>query len=242
MNKKLSESKEIQALEARKTDAISIAESVVVKNTADKKAALNYIAVANAIIQDTLKKRKKIVPKLHEAHRAACDMFAELTDPLNKEIGIVKEKISSFDIAERTRIHEENRKRILEADKKEAAKQERLRKRAEDLDNQDRPEEAEAKREEAEMAITPAPEIEAVEKTMKTDVGSFTTTYMKKGKIVDDRAFLQAVIDNHLPPGVWDENQSGVDAYVKAFDPKVGTVINGIKIIEVARSTFRGKK
>lgn len=242
MNKKLSAKEAIQALKVRKDESISIAEAVMVKSEADVSEAINHIAVATAIIKDNLEKRNKVVPKLHEAHRAAVAMFDSITVPLRKAIDIMNKKISDYQIAERHRIQEANRKRIAVADAKEAAKQERLNKRADDLDKQGRSDEAEAKRDEAEMAITPAPEIETVEKTRKTDAGTLTITYDKKGQVLDIKAVISGILDGQLPANLVDINAKSLANYIKAFDPKVGEVIHGIKIIEVPRSTFRGAK
>lgn len=240
MNKKLSESKEIQAFSTRKTDVISIAESVVVKKTEDIKTAIDHIAVADALLKEVKKKREKIVPKLHQAHRAATAMFAELTDPLNAAISVIKKKVSDFRLAERTRIDEANRKRIAESDAKEAAKQKRLNDRAKKLDDLGRTEEAEAKRDEADAYVAPAPEIEAFEKTDKTSGGSLTTIFEKKGKVVDGMAVVKAIADGTFPITMVSFDNKGVQAWIDQYKPKAGTIVNGIGIIEVPKDTFRG--
>jgi len=243
MNKKLSAKEVIQALESRKDESISIAESVVVKNNSDKETAIDHIAVANAIIKDTLKKRGKVVPKLHEAWKASVAQYASITDPLNSAIGIIRKKISDFDLSERRRIEDANRKRIAESEAKEAAKQKRLNERAKDLEGQGRTEEAEAKSEEADAYVAPAPDIEAVEKTMKTEVGSYTTTFEKKAEVVDEMAVVNAIAGGQLPIGMIHHFDNKVlQGWVKTFDPKVGSIVHGIKIIEVPKGTFRSSK
>lgn len=242
MNKNLSESQEIKKFEKRKTDVVSIAESIVVKKKEDIGNARDHIAAADLLLKEIKKDRDDIVPELHRAHKKAVAFFKRFTDPVEDSISIIKKKVSDFQLAERYRIEEANRKVEAKLRQKEEAKRVRLQKRAEELESKGRIEEAEAKREEAEAYIAPAPEIKAFEKTSKGESGSLTTTFHKKGEVVDGMEIVKAVANGLFPITMIDFNNKGIQAWIDQYDPKPRTIVNGIKIVEFTKDTFRGAK
>jgi hypothetical protein len=242
MSKELLESKEIQKFEKRKSDVVSIAESIIVKKKEDLEGARDHIAVANVLLKEIKKDRDDIVPDLNRVHKKAVAFFKRFTDPVESAISIIKKKVSDFQLAERYRIEEANRKAEAKLKQKEEAKRARLQKRAEELENKGRIEEAEAKREEADVYIAPAPEIEAFEKTSKGESGSLTTTFHKKGEVVDGMEIVKAVANGLFPITMIDFNNKGIQTWIDQYNPKPRTIVNGIKIVEFTKDTFRGAK
>lgn len=242
MNRKLSESKAIQAIESKKKDIVSVAESIQINKKEDIPPALEHMAVVDALLKEARKEREKVVPKLHQAHRAAVALFDKIIDPLKEASAIIKKRKSDFDLKERQRIEAENRKREEETRKKEEAKQQRLRERAKKLEEQGREEEAELKREEAENYVAPAPEVEKHEKTTKTEAGTMTTVFDLKGEVVDPMAVAKAIVDGRFPISFIEFKNKEVQAWINAFKPKPNRVIDGLKVVEVPRSIYRGAK
>jgi len=209
------------------TDLLGQAVRAEIPNAEILAQAGDLYKVINTQIKKSDEARTALTKPLKDHCKWIEKQFKETTDPLTKAKGILKDKMDNY-VAEETRIQEEaNFKAKAKAEEEALA--------------------AAAKHEEAGdnktaqavvEAATGLPDAVSKAPIARGNLGSSTSTRTDwKGKVVDIKVFLQAIIDGDLPEEFITINQGELDKLAKSR--KVEKTNLGIELYKKVSASVR---
>jgi hypothetical protein len=212
---------EAEDLRTETRDMVLRARSYTVRSQDDDEAASEFLAGVVGMIKRIKEKFAEPKRKTHEAHRAVCDLEAELlAGPVQAE-KIVKSEIGDYRLAEQRRRRDEQ----LKAEK-EAREQEQKRRAAEVASLKDAGRDDEA----ASLAAQPiAPIIVAAQKPAASPVST-------RAKWEFEIVAAELINRDFLAP-----DTTKIRQQVNALGSKAEQVVGGIRVFETLVPVVRGR-
>lgn len=208
-------------------DLLGQAERAVISNAEILAQAGDLYKIINTQIKATDEARTFLVKPLNDHVKAINAQFKKTAEPMNEAKTILKTKMDEY-VAEETRIQEEaNAKAKAEAEEAALKSAEKH--------------EAAGDNVTAQAVVEAAADLpDAVSKAPKArgNLGSTTSSRTDwKGEVVDIKAFLQAIIDGHIPESFIEIKQVELDKLAKSR--KIEKTNLGIKIYKKVSASIR---
>ena len=193
---------------------------------------------------------KPLVEQAHASHKALTSRRGEQIKPLEEKQAELKKSVSKYMTdqenarREAQRIADEAAAKLeAEAKAKREAEAKKLEQEAAALAKAGKAEEADAKRELAEVVreepvMVVAQVVESVDKTTRFDGGTVSGQADIEIEVTDIKALLQAIVNGEIPQTVIEVKSSELKKWAKMFKATSG---KGLTIREIVKPTFRGK-
>jgi hypothetical protein len=220
----------IRKYEAQGTQLLTEAKSIMIVDDTTRELASEFTANCRKAVKAIEAEFKPDVEAAHKLHKDLLDRMKRLCEPFKQAQGVVDGEIKrEWMEREKERREVERRARIEEEAERRRQEAQLAKEAAEAIDRGDMEEaEALADSQVVVQSVRPAPD---VVKTTKSDAGSTTVKSDILVELVDKKVVITAVGDGKLPDTILDVNLGVAKRYAKASGL---TQMQGFRISETA--------
>lgn len=214
-------------LEKRANAQVEKAKALTITTVEQQSAAGDELVALKGLEKEIGTTFDPIVEAAHKTHKEAVAQRSRHLAPVTEAMGIIKGKMSTFQIAEQKRIDDENRELERQRQLKEAEKLQQ----AQEFSDAGMPEVAD---ELLNQAVEEAPPL--VQEAPKVAGVAFITAY--SAEVVDLMALVKAVAAGTAPIAYLEANTVALNGAARAL--KQSFMVPGVKLVSSPKASVRG--